>query len=238
MPLHALLLEDDPGIQSFVTLALEDMPVVLHCCASLQAARALLREHELSLVLADMHLPDGNGLELLTQLCQHNQPPYCIVFSGDIAPALERQLLQQGVRRVLHKPVSVATLRDSVHTALARLSHTATPADDVAQASAPLPPDPVATYFGGNHSLYAAWRSACLAQLPADLAAAQAALASGDSATLRRLAHNLKSALAMLGQPQSAELARQLEQQAEEGHSTSLRTDWQRLRQQVLPLCS
>lgn len=238
MPLHALLLEDDPGIQSFVTLALEDMPVVLHCCASLQAARALLREHELSLVLADMHLPDGNGLELLTQLCQHNQPPYCIVFSGDIAPALERQLLLQGVRRVLHKPVSVATLRDSVHTALARLSHTATPADDVAPASAPLPPDPVATYFGGNHSLYAAWRSACLAQLPADLAAAQAALASGDSATLRRLAHNLKSALAMLGQPQSAELARQLEQQAEEGHSTSLRTDWQRLRQQVLPLCS
>ena len=96
MPLHALLLEDDPGIQSFVSLALEDMPVVLHCCASLQAARALLREHELSLILADMHLPDGNGLELLTQLCQHNQPPYCIVFSGDIAPALERQLLQQG----------------------------------------------------------------------------------------------------------------------------------------------
>ena len=43
MPLHALLLEDDPGIQSFVTLALEDMPVVLHCCASLQAARACCR---------------------------------------------------------------------------------------------------------------------------------------------------------------------------------------------------
>ena len=64
-----------PGIQSFVTLALEDMPVVLHCCASLQAARALLREHGCRLVLADMHLPDGNGLELLTQLCQHNQPP-------------------------------------------------------------------------------------------------------------------------------------------------------------------
>ena len=248
MPLHALLLEDDPGIQSFVTLALEDMPVVLHCCASLQAARALLRERKPSLVLADMHLPDGNGLELLTQLCQHNQPPYCIVFSGDIAPALERQLLQQGVRRVLHKPVSVATLRDSVHTALASLNHGATLASDTdsdmasdtapASAAPPPPPDPVATYFGGNHSLYAAWRSACLAQLPADLAAAQAALASGDSATLRRLAHNLKSALAMLGQPQSAELARQLEQQAEEGHSTSLRTDWQRLRQQVLPLCS
>ncbi len=94
-----------------MTLALEDMPVVLHCCASLQAARALLREREPVADLADMHLPDGDGLELLTQLCPAQPAALLHRLQRRHRPALERQLLPARLRRVLHKPVSVATLR-------------------------------------------------------------------------------------------------------------------------------
>ena len=65
---RVLLLEDDPAVRRFVALALEPLPLQLLPCGTLAEARALLEHTPVQLVLMDLALPDGSGLELLPSL--------------------------------------------------------------------------------------------------------------------------------------------------------------------------
>lgn len=54
-------------------------------------------------------------------------------------------------------------------------------------------------FFRGSESLYHAFKLVCIGQFPHDMQAIELAIKSGNADALRRHAHNLKSALAMLG---------------------------------------
>ena len=117
---RVLLLEDDPAVRRFVALALEPLPLQLLPCGTLTEARALLEHTPVQLVLMDLALPDGSGLELLPSLpTQDNAACRIVVFSGGVDDAaLRRQLQSQGAWRVLAKPVGVGLLFDTVREAL------------------------------------------------------------------------------------------------------------------------
>ena len=228
---RVLLLEDDPAVRLFVQMALEPLSVDLLSCATLAEARLALADPSVRLVFTDLTLPDGSGLDLLQWLQSRAQPPggscRTVVFSGGIDPAMERQLKALQVWRVLHKPASVGSLMGCVTDALAADAQAAQPVLDAPQG------DPVAEFFGGNRPLYDAYRSACLLQLPADLADGDLAACTGDAQALRRVAHNLKSVLSMLGEAPAAQQARATEEAAAAGAAESMRHGWQQLRGQV-----
>jgi hypothetical protein len=94
----------------------------------------------------------------------------------------------------------------------------------------------VATHFGGDAALYAEFASACAAQFVSDAAAGQAACNGGDLAPLRRLGHDLKSVLVVLGHAGPAELAARLEQHAAAGATPAARAAWLALREALVPL--
>lgn len=231
---RVLLLEDDPAVRRFIELALHGQPLLLQACASLAQARLLLAQVPVQLVLADLHLPDGSGLELLDGLRVQGCP--MVIISGAVDDGLRRQLLARGVWQVLPKPVAVGSLVECVRQALAGPAPLPVPSA-VALAPAPAVPEPVidalAEYFGGQQVLYEAWCAASLPRLRLDLAEGDAAVRAGDAAALRRVAHNLKSALAMFGQGHAAQLARATEEHAAQGAAEAMRGHWQRLRQQV-----
>lgn len=230
-PPRVLLLEDDPAVRLFVQMALEPLCVDLQPCATLAEARQALAGPAVRLLLTDLTLPDGSGLELLQWLQSRAQPPGAacrtVVFSGGIDPAMERTLQALQVWRVLHKPGTVGLLMACVSDALAADAQAAQPALAAPQG------DPVAEFFGGNRPLYDAYRSACLAQLPTDLGDGDLAARTGDAQALRRVAHNLKSVLAMLGEASAARQARDTEEAAAAGAAESMRHGWQQLRGQV-----
>ena len=63
--LRVLLLEDDPAVRLFLQMALEPLSLNLVPCATLAQARQALADPGVRLVLTDLALPDGSGLELL-----------------------------------------------------------------------------------------------------------------------------------------------------------------------------
>lgn len=234
-PERVLLLEDDPGVRLFVQMALEPLGVDLVQCATLAQARQALGACCARLVLTDLALPDGSGLELLQWLHDHARQPGAVcrtvVFSGGIDPAMERKLQALQVWRVLHKPASVGSLMACVSEALA------VQAQSTQSATALSPGDPVAEFFGGNRPLYDVYRAQCLAQFPKDLNAGDLAARAGDAQALRHVAHNLKSVLAMLGEAPAAQYARATEQAAAQGaYGVSLQASWQPLRAGVQAL--
>lgn len=236
-PPRVLLLEDDPAARRFVQLALDSLSVDLVPCATLAEARQVLADSAVRLVLTDLTLPDGSGLDLLQWLQGRAQPPggVCrtVVFSGGIDPAVERRLQALQVWRVLRKPVSVGVLMACVSEALASLAPQVPPVPSTAV----MPQlDPVAEFFGGNRQLYDAYRTACLAQFTKDLDDGDLAARTGDAQALRRVAHNLKSVLTLLGYAQAARGARSAEQAAAREEWSSLLAHWGHLRAQVRAL--
>ena len=225
-PARVLLLEDDALVRHFVQAALDGMELTLLACASVAEARQMLCVQTVQLVLTDMHLPHGSGLDLLHWMQEQGHASRTVVFSGGVDAALQRRLHEQGVWRVLHKPVAVGTLIECVQQGLT--------CAQAAPSRQPTGTDVVARYFDGNHALYSAYRQSCLGQLVQDVAEGDHAVQAEDLVALHRVAHNFKSLLVLLGQEQAAQVARTTEEHAAKGTAAPAYAGWEQLRLQVL----
>ena len=77
---------------------------------SLATARAALGAEPIDLVLLDVHLPDGLGLELASEL--HGQPvrPAIVALTASVLPADQQAALDSGCDAFLAKPYAAPEL--------------------------------------------------------------------------------------------------------------------------------
>nr|WP_316642728.1 response regulator [uncultured Roseateles sp.] len=229
---RVLLVEDDPSLQRFVQLALEELPITLLTCCSVAQALAELAVEPVRLLITDLMLPDRSGLDLLAQL--QREPALrgaarLAVFSAGLRPEVRVQLQALDVWRLLAKPCSIMELEACVLEAL-----DAAPAAGAASITPPA--DVVSSHFGGNLPLYQAFRASCLLQFAHDLHAGDQACEQTDAQALRRLAHSLKSVLESLGHSNAAALARALETRADQGDWALALPLWNALRSSLQAL--
>jgi len=87
-----LHVEDDPDIAMIVDSLLGDVCQVVHA-ETLQLAKDLLSKQKFDLVLLDIGLPDGSGLDLLPMLNRDEQQTPVIIFSAqDVSPEVSVQV--------------------------------------------------------------------------------------------------------------------------------------------------
>lgn len=65
---HIFLLEDDETLGRGIAMALTEPEVSVACRPSLAKAREALAEDRFDLLILDVNLPDGSGLDLLRQV--------------------------------------------------------------------------------------------------------------------------------------------------------------------------
>lgn len=236
-----LLVEDDASIRRFVALALEDEAIELVQAASLAQAASALRGAPFALVLCDLMLPDGSGLDLLRELGQpgaalapNHTPTHAaarrVAFSAGVSAAMRQQLQQAGVHEILPKPASLDDLLGCLARALAAAPTPATPAPAAAAPDA----QAVQTYFGGDQALYDAYLAQCRPQFVHDAAAGDLAQRQADLPALRRLAHSLKSVWRCLGFDADSGLAAQVEDCAARQQADAAWAHWPALRARLL----
>ncbi len=68
-----LVVDDEPHIRELLTMTLSQMDVVCCTAENLAQAQEQLRSQSFDLCLTDMRLPDGNGIELVITLQQHQR---------------------------------------------------------------------------------------------------------------------------------------------------------------------
>ncbi|MEC4982936.1 MAG: PAS domain S-box protein [Oscillatoria sp. PMC 1068.18] len=79
---HILHVEDDPDLTLVISAVLQEI-ALLETAANLQEAKQKLAEKNFDLVILDVSLPDGSGLELLGTLNSNSRKPIpALVFSG------------------------------------------------------------------------------------------------------------------------------------------------------------
>ncbi len=80
---HILLVEDDTDIMQINRSFLEKEGYCVHCADSVQQASFLLEECIPDLVLLDVMLPDGNGMDFCRILRQKTQAPVIFLTARD-----------------------------------------------------------------------------------------------------------------------------------------------------------
>ena len=113
-----LIIEDDIGLNQGLCKALKADDRQMISCHNLKTAREQLLCGSVSLILLDINLPDGSGLELLREV-KENTPyiPVILLTANDtdldIVDGLER-----GADDYITKPFSLSVLRARVNTQL------------------------------------------------------------------------------------------------------------------------
>ena len=83
---RVLHVEDDEDIHKIVSLMLQGI-CELVWTTTVEASRQVLSEEHVDLVLLDIKLPDGSGLELLDAIEHHVNPPRVVIFSANEVPS-------------------------------------------------------------------------------------------------------------------------------------------------------
>ncbi|MFH1153128.1 MAG: sigma-54 dependent transcriptional regulator [Pseudomonadota bacterium] len=77
-----LIVDDDPNICLFFGKLLKQMGHAVEISNTLKEAGLLFKTHAFDIVLLDLELPDGNGLELLPEFTKAPQAPEVIIITG------------------------------------------------------------------------------------------------------------------------------------------------------------
>jgi two-component system, chemotaxis family, chemotaxis protein CheY len=123
MAYSILVVDDSKTIRTMVRKTLELSGLALqqvHEAASGAQALAILNEHWVDIVLADIHMPEIDGVELVERMSQSSMLagiPVVMISSDRELCRIER-LKALGIRAFLNKPFRPEALRDVVKDVL------------------------------------------------------------------------------------------------------------------------
>ncbi len=113
-----LIVDDEPDICELLEITLRRMKLDVETTQSFRGALRTLQIEHFDLVITDMQLPDGNGMELVQHIQKQypNLPVAVITAFGSID--LATAALKAGAFDFVSKPVDLARLRELIQAAL------------------------------------------------------------------------------------------------------------------------
>lgn len=117
-----LIVEDDSGLNRGLKRALEQPEREILSCYSLRAAGEILAKGTVSLVLLDVNLPDGNGVDFLREVKTASPELPVILLTANDTDLDIVDGLEQGADDYITKPFSLSVLRARVNTQLRKAS--------------------------------------------------------------------------------------------------------------------
>ena len=115
----ALLVEDEPQIRRFVRAALEEEGWHVHEAATAQRGLSDAGTRSPDLIILDLGLPDGDGLDFISDVRKWSSVPV-IVLSARTGEADKIMALDAGADDYLTKPFSVGELQARVRATIRR----------------------------------------------------------------------------------------------------------------------
>lgn len=114
-----LLIEDDITLGNGIRLALQNPSLQIVLCHTLLEARHVLDRERFDLLILDINLPDGSGLDLLNEVRKIRAVPIILLTANDMEMDIVTGL-ESGADDYITKPFSLAVLRARVNAQLRR----------------------------------------------------------------------------------------------------------------------
>jgi CheY-like chemotaxis protein len=114
MPLHVMVVEDDPLTRRLVTGAFKDAYALI-TAENAQEAIANYLLHAPDIVFLDIGLPDTSGFEVLHQIMAIDSDAYVVMFSGNSYLDNVTAALNEGASGFIAKPFKKDKMRHFIH---------------------------------------------------------------------------------------------------------------------------
>ena len=115
---RALIVDDEPDIRDLLSITLGRMQLQVSTAADYASAVKQLGGQKFELVLTDMRLPDGDGLDLVEWIQAHRPgvPVAVITAHGNVEAAV--RALKLGAFDFISKPLDLGALRKLITATL------------------------------------------------------------------------------------------------------------------------
>ncbi len=115
-----MVVEDDKALCSGICIALKAQELVFVPCSTIEEAKKELAGASCDLMILDVGLPDGNGMDFLRELRKTSSMPVIFLTANDMETDIVAGL-ESGADDYVTKPFSLAVLRARVYAQLRRL---------------------------------------------------------------------------------------------------------------------
>lgn len=116
---HIVVIDDDQAVREAVRQLVVSVGMTATGYAGCRAFLADADGHECDCLVLDIRLPDGNGLDLHSQLVAEGTAPPVVFISGFGDIPMVVQAMRQGALAFLEKPFGAQALLDRIHEAVA-----------------------------------------------------------------------------------------------------------------------
>lgn len=112
-----IIAEDDKALNHGICMALQSEELIFLPCETIREATKTLERHICDLMILDINLPDGNGVDLLREIRKTSQIPIILLTANDMETDIVTGL-ESGADDYVTKPFSLAVLRARVNARL------------------------------------------------------------------------------------------------------------------------
>lgn len=110
MDVKIAVIEDDKKLNEGICLSLKEPGRIFFPCRTLAQARQRLEENRLDLILLDVNLPDGNGIDFIREIRSKSQTPIILITVNNMELDIVTGL-DAGANDYITKPFSLMVLR-------------------------------------------------------------------------------------------------------------------------------
>lgn len=114
-----MILEDDADLAEGIRLSLSSDELEFLCCTSIAEAEEMLEKRRFDLLIFDINLPDGSGLELCREVRKSRKTPIVLLTAKDMELDIVSGL-ESGADDYITKPFSLMVLRARIRALLRR----------------------------------------------------------------------------------------------------------------------
>lgn len=115
-----LLIEDDENLSRGIAFTFEKNGYRAVSASGITEGKRLLEQHGVDLIILDLMLPDGNGMDWCKEIRTYSKIPIIMLTACDLETD-EVQGLMSGADDYITKPFSLSVLRARVETVFRRL---------------------------------------------------------------------------------------------------------------------
>ena len=116
-----MMVEDSESLSAVYSAYLADRPYELVTAADLESARRELARQRPDIVLLDIELPDGSGMDLLDEIVAMESPPQVIVMTAHGTSDMAVESIRRGAFDFLTKPFDASRLQVTLENAVSQM---------------------------------------------------------------------------------------------------------------------
>jgi len=118
-----LIIEDDKHLNRGISFSFENEGFTVFSAESLEAGQDIFNKHNIDIVVLDLNLPDGDGVDFCKNIRKKSNTPIIMLTARDMETD-ELSGLLAGADDYITKPFSISVLRARIETVLRRIDAT------------------------------------------------------------------------------------------------------------------